>query len=895
MSHRRSAWHVLPVRALAIAIVLGTTLAAFPTLGMPTVPASGHVGVPAVGIPTPAFGSATHPGPLPTDESSNLSRALAWSEVTAPPTGFGFSGGLVANASSGIAIAFGGESSGVLQNGTYAYSEATDTWSTLTPGPSPAPRSDFAFASDATTGTAVLFGGRTNLTSEAVSNDTWTFNLASERWSPVTTARAPPAREDAAFAIDPTSGIAVLYGGVNANYSRVGALTYSDLWEFNLSTGVWTNVSVPGLRPPPLEGATMTWDPSMGTVDMFGGCYPCSSAVWQFDPGTLEWTELAVAGSVPAARAAASWTYDPVMGADLLFGGTNGATSFNDTRLFFPSNATWVTEALPPAPPARSGAASAFLDVPANQTWLLAGGTSGSTVYPDLWRLSATANLSLRVVNASSPLQGVSGALVNISGRPVGSTDPVGYLNLTQVNVVATAVEVRDVPWYIGENFTLWEPPGEAGNITVALVPEPPGTVNLHVTSNSGPLSGALALLRVDGVLVNETPVVTNGSGDASFYGAPPGRLNVAVSATQWRSASGSGVLAAGGVTNVTVTLVPDPVISVQVGGSLPDGEVVALINVPVYVNNSEIGVTNSKGVVVGTTNAFGATSVGALAPGFILNIETVLVPKTGTLNVSLVLTSLPFGFLPVEVRRSTDGFPILGAAVQAVTAVNLAFGPYSERNATISDGTTGLTLPEGYYVVNATAVNYFASAASYVTVEPGPNALLTLYLVPVPPANLHVVVHSQADGAPVAGANVTLEPVNLVGHANLAGYYNATNLTPGDYTVLVSAPGFEPNSTLVGLFSLENRTLLVNLTPLPLVSVTGGWAFNLFPGSLEQLWPFLLAPLLLIVGSFLFASVLRGSRDEDPLLGASSRSALTVGVPGPGPPPAGPVPPPPS
>ncbi|MGD1099921.1 MAG: hypothetical protein ABR888_06245 [Thermoplasmata archaeon] len=138
---------------------------------------------------------------------------VAWSQFASPPAGFGVDGGMVANASSGEAVAFGGVSAGVLVNSTFVYTAATNRWSPLNPPTTPSPRSDFDIAFDPATGNATLFGGLTNLTSLSVSNQTWTYHFGSERWTLSTGTPAPPAREAAAFAIDPSLGVGFLFGG----------------------------------------------------------------------------------------------------------------------------------------------------------------------------------------------------------------------------------------------------------------------------------------------------------------------------------------------------------------------------------------------------------------------------------------------------------------------------------------------------------------------------------------------------------------------------------------------------------------------------------------------------------------------------------------------------------
>ena len=583
---------------------------------------------------------------------------------------------MVANSSSGVAVGFGGVSSGVLVNSTFAYTEATNRWSSILTSVAPTPRSDFAFALDPTTGAAVLFGGLTNLTTLSVSNQTWVYGVGSARWTLATSGPAPGPREAAAFAIAPALGIGFLYGGWNRNYSTTGSLTYSDLWELNLSSNAWSQLNVPGPRPPPLEGAAMVWDPQTSVIEMMGGCYPCSSAVWQFHPAQLRWSAMATPSNAPAARAAESWTYDPTVDADLLFGGTNGVATFNDTYLFDSLNDTWIAQTLPSGPSARSNAASAFLDVLKNETWLLAGGQSGAVSYTDLWRLSATSNVSLRVVNASDPSSPLAGAQVNLSGRRAGSTTSAGYLNLTQVDVVGPALQVTDDPWFYPANQTLWLAPGRPTALTVALSPEPLGTVHLFVNASSGgPLSGAFANLTVDSVRINSRPVVTDAFGNATFAGVPPGRVNVTTEASQWRPAYVTGVLPAG-VLNTTVEMFYDPVVFVTMLGRLGGGSsLLPLAFVPVYLNGSLLGFTASDGTLASTTTAFGLVPLTGTASGFFSSTEYLSIPFTGPAIATLVLQSLPLGVLAVMVVRSSDSLPIAGATVTATTTIALAFG----------------------------------------------------------------------------------------------------------------------------------------------------------------------------------------------------------------------------
>jgi len=796
---------------------------------------------------------------------------------------------MVADSASGTAFVFGGENSSGLVNVTSAYSEANNTWWNVSTVNAPGPRSDFGFALDPTSGVAVLFGGQTNETSLAVSNATWILNVTTDHWVAAPPGVAPPAREAAAFAIDPALGVGLLFGGWNQAYSPNGSITYSDLWELNLSTYAWSRVSVTGARPSPLEGATLTWDPSTLKFEMFGGCFPCSSAVWQFDPVSLEWTELVPIGGAPSARTGASWAYDPTLGVDLLFGGTNGATTFADTYVFSPRNLTWVAQTLSPAPPARSEAASGFLDVPGNETWLVAGGQGMSASYADLWRLSATTNLSLEVVNASSPLSPLAHAEVNLSGRFQGFTNFSGGLNLTQVNAVGHALNVSGFGYYPW-NRTLWFPPGQPINLTVALTPEPPGTVLVEVVRSLGyPVPDAELNLTVDGIRINPIPLLTAANGTATFFGVVPGSVNVTTWLPGLRPDYLDGVLLPGGELKGTILVVPDPLVTVVVYGRSSNGDLTPLSGAIVLLDNVPFGVTGSLGEVNGTTTEYGYSSFTGEAPGYAPNITTYPLPWTGPVRVVLILPALPYGHLYVSVFRLGDDLPISGALVNASSVHPLPSGPYTALNTTGRSGLASVALPEGLYLVRATATDYFPSAGVLVAVNASSVGSLDIYLVPVPPANVTFIVHDATTGDPIDGATV-LGLGGLAGTTNASGYDNVTDVPPGAYVVTVSAAGYLSNTSVLDLASAETRTDRVNLTPAP-GTAPPAWSFSLVPGGIVDLWAFLLVPPLLIVGGFVWVSAARAAGREKGMDPAPAFRKRGPGEPGTRPSPSGEAP----
>ncbi len=810
-------------------------------------------------------------------------RTVGWSTVAPPPSGVGVDGGLAPDPATASVLAFGGTGFAGLENSTYLYNESTNHWSNVSSSVAPSPRSDFAFGFDPNAQVGALFGGITNRATLVASNQTWKVS-AHGAWTREGVGASPPAREAAAFAIDPTLGVGVLYGGWNQSYSATSSITYSDLWELNLTTWTWSQLSVTGPRPPPIQGASMTWDGTILQFVLFGGCYPCSTNVWEFDPVSRTWSEPTAPPTVPPARSGASWGYDPTLHADLLFGGTAGGAPFNDTYLFSAANDTWVRETPPSHPVGRYDAASGFLDVPGNETWVVGGGfTSGGTV-TDAWRASATSNLTLLVTNASSPASPISGVQVNLSGRHVGTTNLAGFLNLTQVNAVNQPLNLTDDPWFFPENLTLWEPPGRNSSLTVELTPEPLGSVNVHVQSaSSGVLVGVEANVSVDGVLVNPTPKLTNVSGNASFYGVPPGRLYVTAWQPDWRTSYVNDLLRPGGVANETLVLVPEPFLYVLAVGELTGGRQVNLEGVTIRLNGVVIGATNGLGDLSVQTDAYGASTVVGSVSGFLPAGALVDVPWTGSVNANLLAQELPNGSLLVSVMDNATDAPMPGAYVVVNTVVPLAWGSYGVSGLTDNFGLLGVNLPEGSYLVQASENGFNAtSRGTVVNILPNLNVTITIFLQPVPRATVHFVVQDSRTHDPIRNASVLGGPT--IGYTDARGRFNATGLIPGAYVFVVVASRYLANNTTVSLTYYENLTVVVNLTLAPTVVVpAAAWSFSLFPGSLLDLWPFLAAPAFLILGAFVYGSVRRATGpDAEPAARRGDVSARdpTVGAP---------------
>lgn len=813
-------------------------------------------------------------------------RTLAWSTVPAPPFGAGEGAGLAADSVGGDAILFGGQTGSALSSRTQQYNESNGTWSVLPPSASPSARSYFAFAADSPARLAVLFGGVVNASSLRVDNATWTYQFATGTWTNVSKAVAPAPREDAAFTIDPAAGFGLLYGGWNQDYSPTSSITYSDLWRFNLSTEEWSPVAVTGsAAPPPLQGATFTWDPAVDRFDLFGGCYPCSSEIWQFNPVANEWNALPTpSGTVPTPREDGSWTWDPSASVDVLFGGTDGLVRFNDTFEYFPLANRWVEETPPVAPSPRFAPASAWLNVSGNQTLVLSGGNTSPPLSPDFWRLAPTSNLTFLAINESSLLP-LAAANISVDGAPGQLTDAHGYLNLTQLVASETSVNVTRLGYHANAS-TFWLPPASSTSMEYRLSPVPPARLEIRVIDPVGlPIGNVSVNVTVDGEAAPGSPTGTDPAGYANFTDVPseipvPSAV-VRASAPENYTSSASISIPPGSADAAALTLVPYPRIDLHVMGLLANLSLVPVHRATVTEDGLNLGSTLSTGWLNATSLLPGEVGLVVDAEGFDPATQSVDLPTEGNITVSITLTGEPFGLLQVTVREAATGDPIAGAAVRATSVSSLSSVDTSRVAFTNVSGLTLLTVPQGGYQVSASAYGYVATNTSTpVEVLSGGTVNVTLYLILLPGATVDVLVHAADTGAPLASARVAIGRTSP-GFTDGNGWANFTNVHFGNVFVNVSHPGYFNNSTEVDLAPFEVvPELLVNLTPgiSQPGNTTGPGPFGGFPPSLGSLWPYLVAFAVMLLGAAAYLFYLRTPRPD----GRRPATPQTAGPPAP-------------
>ena len=795
--------------------------------------------------------------------------------------------GLATDSALSEAVQFGGTGATGVSNETEVYQEQTDLWSTLSyagmggAGAPPSARSDFGFAGDPVDGTAVLFGGDVDTARANDTNDTWVFHFSNGGWSNVSQPIAPAPRQDPAFAIDPTAGVGLLYGGWDPEYQGSGEVTFSDTWELNLTTDAWTRVAVDAAAGPPASyGARLDWDPADGTFDLFGGCYPCSNTLWQWNPVTTLWTEqISPNGPTPSPRMQGVWVYDPDLDADLLYGGMNGLSVFSDLSIYLPLDNTWATEATPLTPTPRSAASADWLDVGGNSTMLMTGGVNGNVTDGGAWRLALSANAVVVVENLSTGAP-ITNAIVASNLGGTSSTNPEGDVEFFGLPSAELVLNIT-APGFAPATAAQWVPPGVTSTIIRSLEWVPPATVDTFVSEGGAPLEGARVNLSIEGTAFGPAGI-TDSAGWSNTTGVPAFEGVV----TAWYPGEHPNSTRVDFVSNaatlVRISLVPLLELNFFVEGSLSNGTLAPLLNATVTVNDYYVGLTDATGHAREPTSYAGREIVGASAPYFAPNSSLATLPTTGVLNLTLVLTSAPPGYLDLNVLDSQTLALVPGVHLNFTQTPALPVGPPTFDQIAVG-GTLLITLLAGNYTLVAWAAGYTTNVGIPLQwIRPGTIDPLTVYLKPLPRAVLDTLVLDNATQRPIADANVSVE-----GFANLTtdaeGWANFTTLDARAYILVASAAGYETNVSSVVLN--PGQIILrfpINLTRAGSPSGPGGANdLSLLPPGTGSIWGLLLLPLGALALAVIYLTMLRAP-EASPTAGSTSENPPSPSTLGP-------------
>jgi hypothetical protein len=297
------------------------------------------------------------------------------------------------DAADGYSVLFGGE-----EGYTYPFHAFNDTWifhggvwTETHPIPSPPPLSDGGFAMDPSTGCDVLFGGAiiTDAQGDYLPvNQTWTYCHGA--WQNDSPLFSPGPTWGSPLVSDPQCGCVVFFGGGSFTDWENQTWIYMD----GLTPHQWFNVT-PVHSPSARVYPSVAFDSETDSVVLFGGASPyCADDcgdTWELSfvgGNTAVWTQV-FPTTTPHIESAATMTSDPGGGGVLMFGGlleegpANSPFALNYSWLFHNGNWFNVTpHGLTPAP--RGDSAGAF-EPPYNCTVLFGGGRNGGPTFGDTW------------------------------------------------------------------------------------------------------------------------------------------------------------------------------------------------------------------------------------------------------------------------------------------------------------------------------------------------------------------------------------------------------------------------------------------------------------------------------------------------------------------------------
>jgi putative ATP-grasp target RiPP len=222
---------------------------------------------------------------------------------------------------------------------------------------------------DPAMGATLLYGGNTY---GALYGDTWAYSNV-HGWVQLAPASSPPPLQGASLAYDPITQTAVLFGG---NPFRIGGSgnTTNQTWTWDGAT--WSQQFPPVSPPARAWNATngMVFDSHLGRIVLFGGYtsqFVMRDDTWEWDGKTATWQQRFPAHS-PSARVA-TLAYDESAKQVVLFGGWTNGLAYNDTWTY--DGVDWTQQSPATVPPARADNGLAYH--PSINHVVLFGGLAG--------------------------------------------------------------------------------------------------------------------------------------------------------------------------------------------------------------------------------------------------------------------------------------------------------------------------------------------------------------------------------------------------------------------------------------------------------------------------------------------------------------------------------------
>jgi len=674
------------------------------------------------------------------------------------------------------------------------------SWSNITPGGSPSPRSGASMVYDAADGYVMLFGGYDGST---FLGDTWKF-LAGTWTTNIISSVGPSTRAFASMVYDAADGYVVLFGG--------GSLSagFGDTWKF--LAGSWTNITS-SAGPYSRGYASMVYDAATGYVILFGGGTTSSTIItavlgdtWRFLGSS--WTYI----TQSFLEIFAPMVYDAADGYVILFGGISSSGSFGETWKFLGGSWTNITPSTGPSP--RLVASMAY-DVADGYVILFGGvdyfGRNTTRSLSDTWKFLAGSWTN--ITSSAGPSPGVG-----IMAYDAADGYVVAFGGSTSTGNGGNVTAVHGNTWkFLGGSWT---------NITSSTGPSPRGVasmaydafdgyvvsfgVDTNTTTNSGPVDTWKFL---GGSWTNITTSIgpSPRAGGSMAYDVADGYVILFGGETAGKTTNTLGdtwKFQGGSWTNITTSIGPSPRAGASMAYDGADGYVVLFGGFGFNGGTVPFFSDTWKFSALGTPPAFdyslsnnGPVSIAAGLSGSV-TITAKLTSGTAQSVVLSCIAPLPSGiscssFSPVSVTPSSSG---ASSNLRFGVASSVAPGSYifqvhaSPIGATLSGSTTTVTI-----AVTAVPFDYSLSNNGPVSITQGSAGIVTVTATLT--ASTAQLVTLSCSGLPsgITCGSFTVNPVTPTGSSGLTVNV-ASSVAPGSYsfTVTGSPLGATTTSTRV-------------------------------------------------------------------------------------------------
>jgi N-acetylneuraminic acid mutarotase len=292
-------------------------------------------------------------------------------------------------------VVFGGWNNGEFFGDTWAISvDAGGPSSTLIAAAGPSRRQIPAIAYDSRRHRMLLFGGKDG---DEWFGDLWQLDLATDTWTQLTTIGSGPSPRETRMIYDPVRDRLVLFGGYSIAERHV-----SETWTLDLASAPsWRRLEFNTTTPAARRGHTLVYDTRRDRMILFGG-YDDSrfmNDIWELRLyGNEQWRKLEPRGALPSARFLHEAVYLPDREKMIVFGGYGGEFLGDRWVLDLHGNVEWIPLEAGGPPPSRRDLYS-LTYFSAQDRVILFAGNDGS-VLGDLWSLDLSGSMLPRLATS---------------------------------------------------------------------------------------------------------------------------------------------------------------------------------------------------------------------------------------------------------------------------------------------------------------------------------------------------------------------------------------------------------------------------------------------------------------------------------------------------------------